>query len=240
MAIGIIVARQESTRLRNKNMRLFNGVSLFQYSLEKLLKVKLLHKIYVCSDDSRIKEICSTYESVEFIDEPKELAKQDKAWEAIKYVLNSFDEIQKDEIVAYVPVTCPLRSIEDVDNAIRIWTSYQYDCESVISVCKCTEPPEWAFEINNKFLDFKNFPMTSQELKDFYYLNGAIYVSTKELVLLNDGFFFTRTLPYLMPRERSIDIDDELDFIMAESITYNEAVKKVEEKLGGGTERWTS
>lgn len=241
MNIGIIIARKGSKRLKDKNMRDFNGVSLFEHSLKKVLKSKQLEKVVVCSDDSRIYDICENYgveHNLTFIMEPEDLANQDNSWDVIKYVLEIINP-DPDDIIVYLPSTSPLRSIGDIEAAIRLFKENSRVL-SCISVCECTEPPEWSFQIEQGLLKLNEFPMTSQELKKFYYLNGSIYVSSSLLLRKYDGYFNKHTIPYIMPRERSIDIDTELDFLMALNLANLEDVKLISKKEIGGTGQWIS
>ena len=58
----------------------------------------------------------------------------------------------------------------------------------------------------------------SQDLPDYYRLNGAVYVADTSYFLENKGFFGEKTKAYIMPQERSVDIDNELDFMQVESL----------------------
>ena len=212
--IGIMMARNKSGRLPNKNMRDFlYGMSLFEHVVRKAIELKLDELIIVSNDDD-VFDICAKY-GVKYIREPESLAALDDSWQVIEWVIK-FAGIPLNDILIYLPVTAPLRDNRDVKEALKLYESHIMDCDSVVSMCKSTEPPEWSFEIEEGYIKQHAFPMTSQELKAYYYLNGAIYISTVSKLLQHHGFFGPKIKPYIMPHERSIDIDEQFDFELAQ------------------------
>jgi CMP-N-acetylneuraminic acid synthetase len=138
-------------------------------------------------------------------------------------VLDSLNSINIDPdktIVILLQPTSPLRTTEDIDNSINIFL--QGKCESVISVCKINHSPLWSFKLEDDYL--KSFyrqeylEKRRQELPILYTPNGAIYISTPKSLHKYLSFFGKKIIPYIMPFERSIDIDSEEDFNLAEII----------------------
>ena len=210
------MAKKSSIRLKNKNLRYFaNGLSLFEYSLKENLKYPWYDDFFVVSDCPEIEEICKKY-NVIFIKEPSELAKDNSSWNVIYYIIKATG-IFADDILVYVPTTVPLRLSKDIKEALTLYKDNINDCDSVVSVCKCSEPPEWSFKLDKKgYLDIERLPMTSQKLEQYYHLNGAIYISNISNLTVFDGYFNGRVLPYIMPYERSINIDSNQDFELAQ------------------------
>ena len=212
--IGIMLARNKSSRLPNKNMRDFiYGMSLFEHVVRKAIKLKL-DELLIISNDDDVFDICVKY-GIKYIREPERLVALDDSWQVIEWAIK-FAGIPEDNILICLPVTAPLRDNRDVKEALKLYESNIMKCDSVVSMCKCTEPPEWAFEIEDGYIKQHDFPMTSQELKDYYYLNGAIYISTVATLLQHHGFFGPKVIPYIMPHERSVDIDELFDFELAQ------------------------
>ena len=212
--IGIMMARNKSGRLPNKNMRDFlYGMSLFEHVVRKAMELKL-DELLIISNDDDVFNICTKY-GVKCIREPESLAALDDSWQVIDWVIE-FAGIPEDHILIYLPVTAPLRNGRDVKEALKLYESNIAECSSVVSMCKCTEPPEWSFEIEGGYIKQHDLPMTSQELKDYYYLNGAIYISKVSKLLEHGGFFGPKIIPYIMPHERSIDVDEQFDFELAQ------------------------
>ena len=214
MIYGLMMARKNSTRLPNKNLLPFNGSTLFEHSAREVMKAKSLNKIVVISDDERIWDICNML-GIEWIAEPDELANQDNSHLVTEFVMDFLD-LKGDDILVYVPPTAPLRTANDIDTAIELYLNNR--CESVVSVRKSQDPPEWSFLVNpeNCYLEFRDgFLWTSQSRKPYYCLNGALYVTRVRFLRENRGYFGKRTLPYIMSYERSIDIDELEDYWLA-------------------------
>ena len=216
MIYGLMMAKKNSTRLKNKNLKEFaEGLSLFEFSLKENLKYPWYDDFFVISDDPEIEEICKKY-NVIFIKEPQELANDNNSWNVIFHVIKA-SGIFADDILVYVPGTTPLRLSKDIKEALQLYIDNINDCDSVVSVCKCREPPEWSFMLDKDgYLDIERLPMTSQELETYYHLNAALYISSISKLMSFDGYFEGKVLPYIMPPERSIDIDSEHDFEMAQ------------------------
>ena len=89
------------------------------------------------------------------------------------------------------------------------------------------DPPEWSFPIKLNRLIVDGLKMTSQELKPYYCLNGSIYISTVKNLIRYNGYFGGFVLPYIMPYERSVNIDSLSDFQEAEKY-YKEVMIKNE------------
>ncbi|GAG39476.1 unnamed protein product [marine sediment metagenome] len=128
------------------------------------------------------------------------------------------DKSKKNEIIVLLQPTSPLRTADDINNSLELYLNNE--CESIISVSRIPKPPYWALKIDeNKIkpeFDQKYFKMNRQDFKTFYIPNGAIYVSDCESLYKNKSFFSNNIIPYIMPIERSIDIDTEFEFFIAE------------------------
>ena len=211
------MAKNNSSRLENKNLKYFaNGYSLFEFSLKENLKYPWYDEFFVISNCKEIEEICKKYPEVIFIKEPEVLAKQDNSYMVVKFLLK-FTGLFPEDLLVLVPITAPLRTIKDIRNALAIYKIDKYRCNSVISVSKCREPPEWSFKVNEEgYLQTKKLPMTSQQLQEYYHLNGAIYISNIKNLEKYDGFYGDRIIPYIIPYNRSVDIDNNGDFELAQ------------------------
>jgi CMP-N,N'-diacetyllegionaminic acid synthase len=112
-----------------------------------------------------------------------------------------------------------LRNSQDIDNAIELFL--ENECDSVISVCE-NKQPFWTFVKEDQYLKpiqgGSYLKMRRQDLPKSYVPNGAIFISTVGILQEYRSFYSSKILPYVMPPERSIDIDNELDFFMAEKI----------------------
>lgn len=218
--LTIIPARGGSKGVPGKNIRLLNGKHLICHTIEEALKSKYLNQIFVSTDDAviaRISEKCGA----DVIHRPAELARDESSiidvmFHAIDAVKNKFIP----DIVIRLQPTSPLRNVNDIDAAIELYFNSKSD--SVISMCKVDHSPYWCFRFDNDDFDFKPLfgdkylRMRRQELPEIYRPNGAIYITSLKNLYENREFYCSNLLPYIMPVERSIDIDEEIDFMLAE------------------------
>ena len=218
--ICLIPARGGSKGLKLKNIKIFAGEPLIAHTIKAAINSKLIDNIYVSTEDEKVSEISKNYGAV-VVKRPEELARDEtKTIEVVLDFLNKLSFNNDKTIVILLQPTSPLRTIEDIDNAIRIFLEGK--CESVISVCKLNHSPLWSFKLENNYLkSFFNqdyLEKRRQELPFLYTPNGAIYISTPKILNQYLSFFGDKIIPYLMPFERSIDIDSEEDFNLAEII----------------------
>jgi len=217
--IAIIPARGGSKEIPRKNIRLMSGKPLIALSIEAALKSKCIDRVVVSTEDKEIAEISREY-GAEIIERPEEFAKDESS--TIDAILHALEVLRAEnynpDIIVLLQPTSPLRNAEDVGSAIELFLNS--DCESVVSVCEVGHPPYWCFGIEKGYLKSlfgdEYLRMRRQDLKEVYMPNGAIYVSTPRTLYEYESFYCNHTLPYIMPPERSIDIDDATDLMLAE------------------------
>jgi len=213
--LAIIPARGGSKGIPRKNIKLLAGKPLIAYTIQTALRSKHLDRVVVSTDDKEIAEISKRY-GAEVAIRPPELS-GDKANK--RDIV--FDCLKGEDIVIVLQPTSPLRTTDDIDKAIELFTKNK--CESVISVCESN--PYWSFKIK-KYLEpvlgFEYFEINRQDLPKAYITIGAIFISATKTLDDYNGFFTNKMLPYIMPLERSIDIDTEFDFWLVEQILKKE------------------
>ena len=122
------------------------------------------------------------------------------------------------DTVTVLQPTSPLRTAQDICNAYEIFCDRKAD--SVISVCEAEHSPLWCNTLPqdkcmNDFLPkYANAPR--QGLDMYYRLNGAIYMVNVNVVLQKGEIYGEKSYAYIMEQKHSIDIDEELDFKIAE------------------------
>ena len=216
-----ICARGGSKGIPRKNIRLLAGKPLIAYSIEVALESKYIDKVVVSTEDEEIAEISREY-GAEVIERPEELAKDDSPTiDAIFYTLEVLKTGNYEpDITILLQPTSPLRNAEDIDSAIVLFLDA--DCESVVSVCEFEHSPYWCFEIEEGYLKSlfgdEYLRRRKQDLEKVYMPTGSMYISTPENMRKYKSFYCPRTTPYIMPPERSIDIDNEIDFMLAELV----------------------
>ena len=227
--LAIIAARKGSKRLSGKNMLDLNGKPLIAWTIEQTLKSKYIDKIVISTDDENIINLSKDYKRVNapFI-RPKELS-SDKAssLDVVLHALSFYRANGKNfDYVMLLQPTSPLRKSKDIDNSIEELSD---KIKSVVSVCETNHSPLWSnkLPINKSMKNFlsKNIKnMRSQDLPKYYRLNGAVYVSEVEYLVKEKGFLGDQTKAYIMPIERSIDIDTKIDLELCK-ILLNENSK---------------
>jgi len=217
--LAIIPARAGSKGLKNKNIKSFLGKPLIIWTIKTALKSKMISDIIISTNDPEVISI-SKKNKIKYIRRPKQIA-TDKApiIETIKHVLVQIR--YKPDIIILLQPTSPLRNKDDIDKSLLLLTDNKYD--SIISVSEQSHSPYWCFTIKNKIFKplFKKrvyFRMRRQDLPRIYSPNGAIFCMYTDSLLKNNSFYTLKTGPYIMPVERSIDIDTEIDFFIAEKI----------------------
>jgi CMP-N,N'-diacetyllegionaminic acid synthase len=219
----IIPARGGSKRLPKKNVLPLAGKPLICWTIEAALDANLNARIMVTSDDNEILAIARRYEAQGVIayQRPEELATDTASTNDVL-----IDAIHAEQVAGYEPKTLillqptsPLRNADDIQEALQIYR--KNGCkDTVISVCKVDHPSAWVGTIDERAL-FEGIKLSGKRSQDYseeYRINGAVYVA-RTIFLLNSGTLFSERLcASVMPRLRSLDIDEELDFRICESL----------------------
>lgn len=220
--IAIIPARSGSKGLPDKNIKEMCGKPLLAYSIEAAKESGLFEEIMVSTDSEKYAEIAKKYgASVPFLRSEKTSGDQASSWDVVREILDKYaSQIKEFDTVCLLQPTSPLRADKDIVNAYRIFQ--EKNADSVIGVCEMDHSPLWSNTIPHdlrmdSFIGKQMDNTPRQNLEQYYRINGAIYI-TKCSGVLEKKDVYTNSFAYIMPRERSIDIDVELDFIMAESI----------------------
>jgi len=220
--IAIIPARGGSKGLPGKNILPLLGKPLIGYSVEAALDSKYVDEVIVSTDSEKIAETAKNFgASVPFM-RPAELAGDTSR--AIDVYIHTIDRLSSefgknvDNFIVLQP-TSPLRTTQDIDEAIRIFRIKEAD--SVISVTEAVHPPVWSKKISQTGTLIEYFPKHAtnknrQEIEKAYMPNGAIFIFNYLKLKEEYKYYFERTYPYVMPAKRSVDIDTQLDFDFAE------------------------
>ncbi len=220
--LGIIPARIGSKRVPFKNIRKLNGMPLVEWTLVAARDSKYLNETYISSDSEEIIEIGKKNGAQSHGIRPNNLSgDQTPTLDVVLDILKSYSDqgIEIENIVLLQP-TSPLRNSKDIDDAIEFYETN--DSIPLQSYSKAECPPQWLYKIGQDNIVVRSedqLAIRSQDLGDYYRINGAIYIISVKT--LNDTKTFTpkHSIAYLMPRERSIDIDEEIDFRIAEKIS---------------------
>jgi len=223
--LAIIPARGGSKRLPRKNILDLNGKPLIAWSIEAGLKSKYIDKVVVSSDDNEILEVSQKF-GADVIVRPPELASDTATtFDAIEHTIKS---LKKYSYVVLLQATSPLRDSKHIDEAIELLE--KKDADAVVSVCEMEHSPLWSNSLDKTltmkgFLRYEVLNKRSQDLEKYYRLNGAIYICKMERLLEEKGFFLEDNIfAYVMDRESSVDIDEAIDFKLAQSIIKDKEI----------------
>jgi CMP-N,N'-diacetyllegionaminic acid synthase len=197
------------------------GKPLIAHTIQAALDAKLIDRVIVSTDSQEIADVARSFGAeVPFLRQP-ELAQDDTPGiepilHAVRW-LDDNDDYHPDYVMVLQP-TSPLRTGKDIDAAVRLARKQQAD--SVVSVCPVHEHPYWMKRITDdgRLVDFLSSGCTyttRQDLPPVYALNGAIYLVRREVLLEHKAFYTDHSYAYIMPPERSLDIDTPWDLYLA-------------------------
>ena len=227
--LAIVPARGGSKGLLRKNIKPLLRKPLIAWTIEAARNNRYIDRVLVSTDDNETAEISRKYGAETPFLRPRELAADnskriDVVLHALEWLENKESEIY--DLVIFLQPTSPLRACEDIDKALKLL--FSKDARAIVSVCKAEHPPHWAGTLpdNGCMKDFLKRGIRNknrQELPVFYRINGAIFLAYRDYLKEQKSFFGNRTFAYVMPAERSVDIDYEIDFKLAEILKKEKA-----------------
>lgn len=213
-----IPARGGSKGVIKKNIRQVGGNPLIYWSIKSAINANLGCPIVVSSDDPDILIYSSQFSEVTTIMRDKKLSSDDTPMvDVLHDLLLPSGNFSSFNTVILLQPTAPFRTSNDIQNAFDLFRAHN-SCRSLVSVCHHPDiHPARMYYMNNKELvavDQSRSSKNRQDLKPVYHRNGCIYISTSSMI--NDGSILCPSpIPYLMPLERSLNIDTEFDLIIS-------------------------
>ena len=220
--LGIIPARRNSKRLPGKNAKPFAGKPLISHVIETALMSERLDEIAVSSDSEEILTIASDYNKLNLINRPGELALDESP--AIDYVKHALEYFKKErqlefDIITILQPSSPLTGREDIDGTIELLIASEADSAvSVVKIDHVVHPLKLKRMEGDRLLPFieeEKGRMAYQDLPNVFVRNCSVYASRKYVIDYGE-IIGKDCRGYIMPRERSVDINDEFDFEFAE------------------------
>ena len=220
--LAIIPARGGSKGIPNKNIMAISGKPLIAYTIDAGKKSKYIDELIVSTDSEVIKVIAQQYGAkVPFL-RSEELSNDTS--KSIDVVIHSIDFYKKNNVsfdyVILLQPTSPLRTFKHLDEAIE--KLIESKSTSLVSVCEASENPVLMRSIENEKLkeviSFEGTNLRRQDLPTFYIFNGALYINSNDMLVNKKKFVDENTIPYVMNKESSIDIDTMLDARLVELI----------------------
>ena len=223
--IAIIPARSGSKGLKDKNIKDFNGKPLIAYTIEEAKRSQCFEHVIVSTDSEKYADVSRKYGAeVPFLRSNKNSEDTASSWDVVVEVLKEMEKQgEYFDVCCLLQPTSPLRTNEDICNALHIMK--EKNADAVISVCEAEHSPCW-YNMLPPDHCLKSFMHTEtlrrQDLDIYYRVNGAIYWVKTDLLQRGENVYGEKSYAYIMPRERSVDIDIELDFKMAEFLMKSE------------------
>lgn len=220
---AIITARGGSKRLPKKNILELAGKPLIAWTIEAAKNCSKIEDVIVTTDSEEIEKVAIEFGARVPFKRPAELSNDTAtSFDVVKHCLDYLNEIE-DKQVEYLVLlqpTSPLRSSDDIEKAIELLQLK--NASAVVSVCPTEHSPLWSNTLDDslnldRFLRDEVKNTRSQDLPTFYRLNGAIYICKVEDFLKEKTFFLSKNnFAYVMSTEDSVDIDTQLDFLVAD------------------------
>lgn len=223
--IGIIPARGGSKGIPLKNIKLMNGRPLIEYTIESALESGVLDKIIVSTDHDEIAKISSRYSEVDVSMRPPELATDKATTEtALIYVCDELiknENIYADAVLTLEP-TSPLRSVKTIRACVELLQKPTID-----SVAGVTEVTSVLGRIkNDNFVHlFPGQPRRRQDREPLYQESSTIYGTLVDVLRRKSSVLGDHVYPLVIPKAEAFDINDELDFLVIESLAKHGAIK---------------
>lgn len=224
--VAIIPARGGSKGVPRKNVRDVGGKPLIAWTIEEAKQSRYIDRLIVSTDDEEIATVATSY-GCESIKRPEELSQDDTP--TIDAVFHALARMDSYDYVVLLQPTSPLRVTEDIDRCLEI--CMENDVHSCVSICETETSPYWMYRLNedkrlSKLVQSEKRYTRRQDTPKVYALNGAVYVANIQWLIRERSFVADDTVGYIMPRERSLDIDTPLDLEFVDFLMRQRALSE--------------
>jgi len=218
-----ICARGGSKGVKNKNIKLLNGKPLIAYTIEQAIASKLFEHIVISTDSDDIAKISQQYGAEMFFKRSSDMASDTAGkLDAIRDVFKKSEEhySEKFDYLIDLDATSPLRNINDITTAFNQFIDN--DNSNLITAMPSRRSPYFNLvevDENGSVSLSKSVGediVRRQDTPKSYDMNASIYIWKRDAILEQHSLFLESTGLYVMPEERSIDIDSELDYKIVE------------------------
>lgn len=228
--IAVIPARSGSKGLRDKNIKLMNGKPLLAYSIEAALQSGIFDCVHVSTDSDSYAEIARMYGAdIPFLRSNEMASDSAGSWDVVLEVIQKYKDLgQTYDMVTLLQPTSPLRDKEEIISAYMEYKEKK--AQAIVSVCEMEHSPLWSNVLPND-LSMEGFVKHQanrqrQKLDKYYRINGAIYMVSVPFLEEGINIYRQGCYAYVMDNRKSIDIDTQLDFDIAEYLV----IKKQNER----------
>lgn len=225
--LGVIIARGGSKGVPRKNVRWVAGKPLMAWTIQAGQESRLLDRLIISSEDEEILRVARQYGcDVPFV-RPRELAEDHVS--GVEPVIHAMEQLPGYDFVVLLQATSPLRTGEDIDGAIQLCVDRGADVCTTLS--ESPKSPVWMYTVDDEsrmtpIIPVGDVPRRRQLLHTTYVLNGAVYVCSCDFLQRERRFLTDKTVGYLMPADRAIDVDSETDLLLADLILSRRGTKR--------------
>ena len=222
--LGITLARGGSKSVLEKNIRPISGIPLIGYTISEALKSQFLTRYIVSTDSSKIQQLAIKYGAECPFIRPKELSTDEAS--SVSALQHAVDWIEDQEGEAYdfvVELMCtnPMKTVEDIDSSIEKLITTGADSVIAVHVLEDHHPARIKKIVNDKIEDFciQEVPESRrQDLKPNAYIrSGSIYALKRNHLMIDSRRYGSEnSRPYILPVDRAVNVDTEIDFLIAE------------------------
>jgi CMP-N-acetylneuraminic acid synthetase len=219
----LIPIRSKSRGLKNKNILKFNNnINLTNYTIQKLLKIKNINKIFILTDSKLYKKKIINHQKIDktYI-RPEFLSKSNsKIQDLISHFLLSNSIDAKVSNFALMQVTSPMLSIKEIKQTFNFIDKTKLN--SLMHISEVLESPNeiivgqkkrWNFLINKRITNRQNYK------KKYFFITGSLFYFTKNFFLKFREMYNNKTFAYKVDKINFVDIDDSFTFEISKKLT---------------------
>ena len=226
--LAVIPARGGSKGIPRKNLANLGGKPLIAWTIEQAQLSRYIDRLIISSDDDEIIKTAQSLGCDAPFKRPAEISTDiasgiEPVIHAIKYFKSDY------HYILLLQPTSPFRSKEDIDGSIEL--CHRARANACVSVVRSNKNPYWMYTISSdgvmqSVITARKMYARRQDYPAYYGLNGAIYLANCKWILRSRTFIYRKTIAFLMPEERSLDIDTDYDLKIANLIKESKIDKK--------------
>lgn len=216
----MIPARGGSKGVKRKNILPLAGRPLITHTIEAAQAASCVSRLIVTTDDGEIAQVAKQHGCEVHMRSPRLATDTTPMVPVLLDVLDSVVDVENVDIVLVLQPTSPFRTAEDIDEAIHDLVASSAD--SIVSVYEVGDcHPSRMYRLSDNHLcplAEESPSRLRQDVDRLYHRNGAIYACRTYLLREQRRLIGSDPLAYVMPRERSVNIDDSLDWVLAQAL----------------------
>jgi len=220
--LGVITARGGSRGIPGKNIKILGSKPLIAYTIDAAQKSNLITHLIVSTDDEEIAAVCKKYGADVPFMRPKELAQDTTPHlPVMQHAIETVEERlgTKFDYAVILQPTSPFRTVDDIDRTIQKLIDTDADSAVALVDIDNSHPMKAKRLEGDTVLPYtmsETEGTRRQDLPVAYKRSGAVYVMRRDILMDQSSLYGERVVGHVVPKERSVDIDDEFDWLKAE------------------------